>query len=223
MIIWLGLVELAWIGYWLLGGSHDPIGRMTTVAWIGAMIGWLIIAVRLGRQEFFLRHSHQLSNLGGVALVVTFGVGFFGAVPAAREAVLTAVAGVPDQQLVAFHAMRILAIGTVVKYVQGHLPLHFIVLGSTPDLVFAVSAIALLVLHTAVSPEFLLVWHIVGSLVFFGAGISMFFSVPSPLRIFHSQPDTRIVFTFPMVLAPNFTVPLFILAHLFAVAKLVVR
>ena len=65
----------------------------------------------------------------------------------------------------------------------------------------------------------MVVWHIVGITVFMGAGISMFFSVPSPLRITHSQPDTAIVFQFPMALAPNFTVPLFMLAHLFALTK----
>ncbi len=53
-----------------------------------------------------------------------------------------------------------------------------------------------------------------------GAGISMFFSVLSPLHIFHSKPDASIVFQFPMVLAPNFTVPLFMLAHAFALVKL---
>ncbi len=48
----------------------------------------------------------------------------------------------------------------------------------------------------------------------------MFFSVPSPLRIYHSKPDASIVFQFPMLLAPNFTVPLFMLAHLIALVKL---
>ena len=48
----------------------------------------------------------------------------------------------------------------------------------------------------------------------------MYFSVPSPLRLTHRPPDTSIVFEYPMVLAPNFTVPLFIVAHLFALVKL---
>lgn len=69
-------------------------------------------------------------------------------------------------------------------------------------------------------PELLIVWHIVGFSLFLGAGISMFFSVPSPIRIYHTQPDTSLVFRFPMLLAPNFTVPLFMLAHLFALTKL---
>jgi hypothetical protein len=68
--------------------------------------------------------------------------------------------------------------------------------------------------------DFFIVWHIVGFFVFFGPGISMFFSVPSPFRIYRDEPDTSLVFEFPMLLAPNFTVPLFALAHVFALVKL---
>ena len=34
------------------------------------------------------------------------------------------------------------------------------------------------------------------------------------------KPDTSLVFQFPMLLAPNFTVPLFALAHVFALVRL---
>jgi hypothetical protein len=43
--------------------------------------------------------------------------------------------------------------------------------------------------------------------------------VPSPFRLYYDKPDVTIVFQFPMVLAPNFTVPLFMLAHAFALVK----
>ena len=86
----------------------------------------------------------------------------------------------------------------------------------------AVSAVVVAVLgaNGPLEPNFLIVWHLIGFSVFTGAGISMFFSVPSLFRIYHSKPDASIVFQFPMVLAPNFTVPLFMIAHLFALVKL---
>ena len=96
------------------------------------------------------------------------------------------------------------------------------ILGSTPDFLFAVSAVVLSI-FAATAPighQLLIVWHVVGIAAFLGAGFSMFLSVPSPLRIYNDKPDTAIVFQFPMVLAPNFTVPLFILAHGVALAKL---
>ena len=48
----------------------------------------------------------------------------------------------------------------------------------------------------------------------------MFFSMPSLLRMTHQKPDSTIVFEYPMILAPNFTVPLFIIAHAIALVKL---
>ena len=118
--------------------------------------------------------------------------------------------------------LRLLAIGTVIKYVQGQLPLHFVIFGSVSDLLFATSAVVVTILEATapLGQDFLIVWHFVGFFVFFGAGISMFFSVPSLFRIYHDEPDTSLVFQFPMLLAPNFTVPLFALAHVFAVVKL---
>ena len=118
--------------------------------------------------------------------------------------------------------LRLLSIGTVIKYIQRQLPLHFVVFGSAPDFLFATSAVVVTVLETTapLGPEFLIAWHVVGFFVFFGAGISMFFSVPSPFRIYHDEPDASLAFQFPMLLAPNFTVPLFALAHVFALIKL---
>ena len=74
-----------------------------------------------------------------------------------------------------------------------------------PDFLFAVSAVVLVVLGTndPLAHGFLIAWHLFGFSIFTGAGVSMFFSVPSPLRIYHMQPDASIVFQFPMVLAPT--------------------
>ena len=95
-------------------------------------------------------------------------------------------------------------------------------LGSSSDYLFGVSAVVLTSLATQgpLDQKLLLMWHNIGFVLFAGAGISMFFSVPSPLRLFQNKPDASIVFQFPMLLAPNFTVPLFMLAHAFALVKL---
>lgn len=224
LIIWLGLTELAWISYWLLRTDATSAGHATTVvAWIMAMLGWLASAIHLGRREFFLRHTRWLSNLVGAVAVVTFAIMLFGAVPAARQGVAYAAAAASDRELASIHILRLLAIGTIIKYLQRQLPLHFLVWGSLPDFLFAASAIAVALWagQGILSREFLIGWHTIGFLVFFGAGISMFLSMPSPLRLYHAVPDASIVFRFPMILAPNFTVPLFMLAHVFALVKLI--
>ena len=223
LIIWLGLIEMAWMTYWLMGLQDPTPGYMTTVGiWIGAMFAWGALVIYLGQKEFFLKHTRWLSNLIGNVAVVGFAVLLFGTAETVRQGVLSTAAGVSDLQLISFHVLRLTAIGAFIKYRQGQLPLHFIIVGALPDLLFAISALGLTIFagNGAMGRELLIAWHLIGFSLFLGAGISMFFTVPSPFRISRRQLDTSIVFRYPMVLAPNFTVPLFMLAHVYALAKL---
>ena len=223
LIIWLGFTQLTWITYWLLSNAQStPKFDGITLVWVVAMIAWMGTVIRLGQRGFFLKWSHYFSNLIGVSGVLTFAVLMFGVIPVARDGLILAAGNTPNVQLISIHILRLLGIGAVIKYLQGELPLHFVILGSLPDMLFAASAIVVMLLATngSVGNDFLIIWHLIGFSVFFGAGIAMFFSVPSLLRIIHSKPDASIVFQYPMLLAPNFTVPLFMLAHVFALIKL---
>lgn len=224
LIVWLGLTELVWIAIWLLRTGGAAPGYITTVVvWIVVMLGWLVLVIRIGRRGFFLEHTRHLSNVIGIVFVLGFAALLFSAIPAAREGLLHAAAGATDRELASIHILRLLAIGGVIKYLQRQLPLHFVLWGALPDLLFAASAVVVTWMsgNGALGQEFLVVWHSIGFSLFLGAGISMFFSVASPIRMYHGDPDTTIVFEFPMVLAPNFTVPLFMLAHAFALVKLI--
>ena len=197
LIVWLGLTELGWLGYWLLSGDNNTAVFVgIVVGWIVVMLAWLVFVIYAGTRGLFLKHSEKLSNLVGVATVVTIAVAVFGLVPAAREGLLTTARNTSDLQLISIHILRLLAIGTVIKFIHRELPLHFLILGSVPDFLFAVSAVVLMVLgaNGPLGDSFLIVWHLIGLSVFFGPGISMFFSVPSPLRIYHKKPDASIVF-----------------------------
>ena len=223
LIIWLGLTELAWITYWLLSIDHAaPQYVGVTLFWVVSMLVWMGAVIVLGKRGFFLERTRYLSNMVGYTSVLTFAFLLFGIVPVAREGLVLAAGNTPDVQLISIHILRLLAIGGVIKYLQGELPRHFAIIGALPDLFFGISAVVVMALaaNGSVGHDFLVAWHLLGFSVFFGAGVSMFFSVPSPLRIFHSKPDTSIVFQLPMLLAPNFTVPLFMLAHVFALVKL---
>lgn len=223
LIVWLGLTELAWLGYWLLSdGEHSQVFVGIVIAWIVTMLAWLALVIFGGLRGFFLKHSNKLSNLIGVSIVVTFAVAMFSLFPSGWHGLVSAARNTSDFQLISIHILRLLAIGTVIKFLHGELPLHFVILGSIPDFLFAVSAVVLAFVAKSgpIDSSFLIVWHLIGFTLFLGPGISMFFSMPSPLRLYHTKPDASIVFQFPMVLAPNFTVPLFMIAHLFALAKL---
>ena len=163
------------------------------------------------------------SNLVGAVAVVTFAIMLFGAVPAARQGVAYAAAAASDRELASIHILRLLAIGTIIKYSSASAAalLGLGVLAGFPFCSASAIAVALWAGQGILSREFLIGWHTI-TLVFF-AGISMFLSMPSPLRLYHAVPDASIVFRFPMILAPNFTVPLFMLAHVFALVKLIER
>jgi len=224
LIVWLGLTELVWISYWLLRADNAPLGYTTTViTWIFVMVIWLALVIYAGRRGFFLKHTRWLSNLLGVIIVIAIAIVMFGVIPNVREGIINATTSTTNRELASIHILRLLAIGSVIKYMQCELPLHFVICGALPDFLFAISAVVVtsLVGNILLTQEFLFVWHLIGFSVFFGAGVSMFFSMPSPLRIYQSDLDASIVFKFPMLLAPNFTVPLFMLAHVFALVKLI--
>ena len=222
LVVLLGLTELVWIAYWLLRADGSTSGyKMTVVAWVGVMLGWLVLVTLTGRRGFFLQHTRRLSNLVGVMIVVAFAVILFGAVPTARDGLVLAAEATTDRELASIHILRLLSIGTIINYAQRELPLHFVIWGSLPDFAFALSAVVVTFLAGSGAPGqgFLLAWHCIGFSLFLGAGVSMFFSVPSPFRIYQGKPDASLVFTFPMLVAPNFTVPLFMLAHVFGLVK----
>ena len=224
LIIWLGVTQLVWISYWLFRtDSARSAYTIAVVAWIAVMLGWLTIVIIAGRRDFFFKHTRSLSNLVGVIIVVAFGAVVFGVFPEARQGLIDSASATTNREFVSIHILRLLAIGTIIKYLQRQLPLHFVILGTLPDFLFAISALvtSLTVEVDSLGQEFLLAWHWTGFAVFLGAGISMFFSVPSLLRIYSGEPDTSIIFRFPMLIAPNFTVPLFMLAHSFAIVKLI--
>lgn len=225
LIVWLGIGEVAWISWWLYSSGTGSFSfHAVTTGWVIVMLSWMILVTRLAGRDFFLNGSRWLSNLVGFTAVVAVTTAMFGTVPAIREGLFAAASATSDTQLISIHVLRLLAFGAAIKFWQGELPRHFFVIGAIPDFLFALSAVAMLILagNSSLSPTTLLIWHVIGAAVFLGAGISMFFSMPSPLRLFDSKPDASLVFRFPMVLAPNLTVPLFVVAHLFAITKYVI-
>jgi len=53
------------------------------LGWIVAMLAWLVFVIYASLRGTFLKHSAKLSNLVGVAAVVTFTTAIFGLLPTA--------------------------------------------------------------------------------------------------------------------------------------------
>lgn len=109
MIIWLGLTELGWIGYWLLsGGGNTSMFVALAVAWIVGMLMWVALVIHASRRDFFLKQSERLSNLVGVTIVLSFAVAMFATVPAGWQGLVNAAHGTSDLQLISVHILRLL-------------------------------------------------------------------------------------------------------------------
>jgi len=114
---------------------------VTVVVWIVAMLAWMVLVIYLGRQGAFLRHTQRLSNLLGFFLVLALPAVLFASIDGAREGVVRAALHTSNFQLALIHVLRLLAVGGIIKYMQGELPRHFVILAAIPDFLFAVSAV----------------------------------------------------------------------------------
>lgn len=104
-------------------------------------------------------------------------------------------------------ALRILAIGSLVKWKLGIFPTSFAWGTAFPDFLFGLSAVWChdwLLAH----PTFLLVWSAVGFLLIVPVGVGIVQCGMAPTQCYTSRVSLGLVFEYPMVLAPGVVVPL---------------
>ncbi|MFQ5847307.1 MAG: hypothetical protein ACE5IQ_06470 [Candidatus Methylomirabilales bacterium] len=122
-----------------------------------------------------------------------------------------------------FHGLRILALGTTYKTIIGEFPVYFELLVGVPDFLFGVSAfwIASKTRRGAISTKSFMLWNLIGALIIVpSAPILLQLGLPGPVQVFTSLPDARVVFTYPMSIAPMIGVPLFVLTNLWVAWRL---
>ena len=119
LIIWLGLTELIGMVSWLWSAPGTSTGfRIIAMAWTLSVVGWTALVVHLGKSEFYLRQTRWMSNLVGFVFVIALTVAFFGSTETGRLGVTQAARHTSHVQLAGFHVLRLLAIGTLIKYFQ---------------------------------------------------------------------------------------------------------
>lgn len=205
---------------------------VASMVWLSCAVGWLLVQIAVARQFLPERAANSFSTLLQALIPTLATITFAVSSPVFRGAVIEIASSVTTLELVAIHALRLAAWGTVRKYQEGSLPRYFFLFGSIPDFGFAVLSV-LLTLGlafglVAANAAFFLWWSGLGAAVFLGAAISMYFGVPgSPLswrweRVKSGvEPPTLLPFRWPMNLAPAFCGPAFWLAHALLVVKVV--
>lgn len=132
-----------------------------------------------------------------------------------RSALRSVVDHTPWHWLVFIHTARVLAIGSMIKAINGEFPKYFAILVGIPDLLFGLSAIFLgiLVYRRHISRRALVLWNLIGVAVILPAAPLFQMGLPGPIQIFTSQPTAEHLLEFPMVLAPSLIVPMFVLLN----------
>lgn len=203
--IWLGVHSY-------LRGHINMAGLVSIAFWITSLTAWGVTSVYLALNGTYTSASFYAVMPGlwwpmipAVITVVHL------ALPSFRTA-LFAVVSQNSRALICIQALRIAAIGGVVKGFNGVLPPSFALPVGIPDMVFGLSALALTVLwpKEGWAPRTLIAWNLIGLGVILPAPLLMQLGLPGPFHVFTSSPDARALFEYPMVLAPTLVVPLFI-------------
>jgi len=129
--------------------------------------------------------------------------------PTLRSALRGIASSTPWHWFIFFEALRIGALGGVVKGIKGEVTSSFVFWVGIPDFLFGLSALIVgwLLLRNAVSNGFLMIWNLIGAAIIL---------LPTFLfmNYFMNEPGFIFIFEFPMVLAPSIVVPIFILFNI---------
>ncbi|MCG7915734.1 MAG: hypothetical protein JAY71_17860 [Candidatus Thiodiazotropha weberae] len=126
-----------------------------------------------------------------------------------RSGLLKIATHTPAQWLVLIQALRLGAIGGIVKGLNGEICSDYVFWIGVPDFLFGLSAllIGLLMFNREINVRLLIVWHLIGfSLIFFPTFLIMSYWMNEPGFVF--------IFEYPMILAPGMLVPLLISLNL---------
>ena len=126
-----------------------------------------------------------------------------------RSGLLGIATSTPQHWLAFVQALRIGALGGIMKGIRGEVESSFVFWIGIPDFLFGVSALVVgwLLLRKAVGPRFLIAWNLVGFALII---------VPTfvPMNYWMNEPGFTFIFEFPIVLAPSIVIPIFISLNL---------
>jgi hypothetical protein len=224
----MNFLVLAHASFWVYGsalslqrGTVDLSGISALTSWLALMGLWLLFVARLSRSGWLAGAGVRTLPWLWVPMppVLLSLVGLVSA-PALRDTWLAVLAALPLIALPALNALRIFALGTVVKALRNQFPKRIGLAVGVPDTIFGIIS-ALVVFNGGFSSERIeLIWHVTGLMILI-LMIPMVFTVLQPSRLnAQGKGDARGILTFPMVLAPAGLATLFAILHCFALYQM---
>jgi hypothetical protein len=176
---------------------------------ITGLIGWTVVATVLGLRDIHTAPwlLDRVPILWQACVAVSMFMGMFALSHTFRRALDGLADATPTTWLVFFQALRIGAIGTVVKAVRGEITSSFPLWVGIPDFLYGVSSIFLgwLLLRGSVGhPTTLVIWALAGAGIIL---LPLFGLMP----YWMNEPGFSFIFEFPMVMSPSIIVPILIL------------
>ena len=144
----------------------------------------------------------------------------------ARNTVRSLIDATPIRWLIGIHALRILAIGTLIKAWKEEFTMSFATWVGLPDMLFGLSALLMiwLSLKDRIGNLGLFAWNLLGVFVILpGAPLVGQMGLPGMLHAIEETPSMTTLYEFPMVLAPSLVVPIFVMLNLFVAIRLIER
>ena len=170
---------------------------------------WTVILIALGIGGIHVALMDQVPFLWQSGIPVTILFINFILSRNLRRSLHGIASSTPQHWLVFFQALRIGALGGVIKGIQGQITSSYVLWIGFPDFLFGVSAILVgwFLLREAVSKSFLVVWGLIGA--------SLILLPTFPLmNYWMNEPGFVFIFEFPMVMAPGIVVPMLIFFNL---------
>ena len=120
----------------------------------------------------------------------------------------------PRKALVAIQALRVLAVGSLLKWSMGIFPTPFAWFTAFPDMLYGLSAIAILIMSSSsivMDDDWLFaLWNLVGFLLIVPMGAMVHQLGLPPTQLYVPRVSNAVVMEYPMVLGPASVVPTFV-------------
>jgi hypothetical protein len=143
-------------------------------------------------------------------------------VPALREAWIAVLAALPAFALPALNALRILAMGTVIKAWRGQFPRRIGLGVGIPDTIFGLWSASIALSGGFQGERQELIWNVTGMAILL-AMIPMVFTVLREPRLnAPGKGEARGILAFPMVLAPAGLATMFAILHMLELYRMLV-
>jgi hypothetical protein len=204
----------------LLSTDWPPALRASTLRSCAALlIAWFAVALALSWLEFFRGAADRIPTIQfGVLLPILAGLALWRA-PFIRRA----IEAVPLSWIVGVQAYRTIGVIFLVLYASEQMPAAFALPAGIGDVFTGLVAPIVAIAYARRLPgaeRLVLSWNLFGLLDLVVAVTMGFLTAPSPLQLLSLNAPNALISAFPLAMVPVFAVPLSVLLHFAALAKL---